>query len=125
MCDARDVANAVIAAIDADVPNGRSYILAGYNKTYYQLWTEMGRRFGKPRPIMPAGPLQRITASSYGDLRARWTGQETEVNSASVELTSQFHWYDSTRARTELGYQNRPLRETLDDAAAWIRERHF
>ncbi len=125
VCDARDVADAIIAAIDIDVPNGRSYILAGYNKTYYQLWTEMGKRFGKPRPIMPAGPLQRIIGSSYGDLRAKLTGQETEINSAAIALTSQYHWYDCTRAKTELGYQNRPLEETLDDAAQWIRERHF
>lgn len=123
VCDARDVANAIIAAIDADVPSGRSYILAGYNETYYHLWAEMGKRFGRSRPIMPAGPLQRIIGSSYGDLRAKLTGQETEVNSAAVALTTQYHWYDSTRARAELGYHNRPLEETLGDAAEWIRER--
>ncbi|TWT64980.1 NAD-dependent epimerase/dehydratase family protein [Allorhodopirellula solitaria] len=123
VCDSRDVADAIIAAIDADVPSGRSYNLAGYNETYYHLWTEIGKRFGKPRPIMPAGPLQRMAASNYGDLRAKWTGKETEVNSAAIALTSQYHWYDCSRAQTELGYRNRPLDETLDDAAAWIRER--
>lgn len=125
VCDSRDVADAIIAAIDTDVPNGRSYILAGYNETYYNLWTQMGNRFGRPRPIMPAGPLQRIIGSTYGDLRAKLTGQESEINSAAIAMTSQYHWYDCTRAQTELGYHNRPLEETLDDATKWIRERHF
>lgn len=123
VCDSRDVADAIIAAIATDVPNGRSYILAGYNETYYNLWTQMGQRFGRSRPVMPAGPLQRIIGSTYGDLRAILTGQESEINSASIALTSQYHWYDCTRAKTELGYHNRPLNETLDDAAEWIRNR--
>lgn len=125
VCDARDVADAIIAAIDTDVPNGRSYILAGYNETYYNLWTQMGQRFGRRRPVMPAGPLQRIIGSTYGDLRATLSGTESEINSASIAMTSQYHWYDCTRAKTELGYRNRPLTETLDDAAEWIRSRFF
>ncbi len=123
VCDARDVADAIIRAIDADVPNGRSYILAGYNETYYQLWTEMGKRFGKPRPIMPLGYLQRLAVTSFADLRGKISSSETDLNSAAIKITCQYHWYDSTRAKTELGYRNRPLQETLDAAAEWIRER--
>jgi len=125
VCDSRDVADAIIAAIDAEVENGRHYILAGHNQTYYQLWTEIGKRFGKSKPIMPAGPLQRAIGSIAGDAYRRLTGREPDTNSASVRMSSQYHWYDSTRAASELGYQNRAASETLDDAADWIREHHL
>lgn len=125
VCDSRDVASAIIAAIDQDVANGRHYVLAGHNQTYFDLWTEMGKRFGKPRPIMTAGPLQRIAASVAGDTYQKLTGREPDVNSAGVRMSSQFHWYDSSRAAHELGYQNRPLETTLDEAADWIRQEHL
>ncbi|MBB3206578.1 dihydroflavonol-4-reductase [Rhodopirellula rubra] len=123
VCDSRDVADAIISAIDAEIPNGRSYVLAGHNVTYYQLWTEMGQRFGRTKPIMPAGPLQRVLGATAGDFISRFSRGEPDINSASVAMSSQFHWYDSTRAQTELGYRNRPMSETLDDAADWIRSR--
>ncbi|MFG0290151.1 MAG: NAD-dependent epimerase/dehydratase family protein [Rhodopirellula sp. JB044] len=125
VCDSRDVADAIIAAIDADVPNGRSYVLAGHNETYYRLWSEMGRRFGRAKPIMPAGPLQRIIGAKGGDLLTKITGNEPDINSAGVAMSSQYHWYDSSRAVAELNYRIRPMHETLDDAADWIRKRFF
>lgn len=122
VCDSRDVADAIITAMDAPVPNGRSYILAGHNLTYYQLWSEMGKRFGRAKPIMPAGPLQRQLGSLLGDWYGKWSGNEPDVNSASIQMSSQYHWYDTSRAQEELGYHNRPLSETLNDAAEWLRQ---
>jgi dihydroflavonol-4-reductase len=125
VCDARDVADAIINAIHADVPSGRHYVLAGYNETYYRLWSEMSKRFGQPRPLMRVGPLNRIIAAKGGDLYTRVFGRESDLNSATLRMGSQYHWYDSSRAKSELGYHNRPLAETLDDAANWIRARHL
>ncbi|MCM2372486.1 NAD-dependent epimerase/dehydratase family protein [Aporhodopirellula aestuarii] len=125
VCDVRDVADGIIAAIDTQVANGRSFVLAGHNETYYRLWTEMAKRFGQLRPIMPAGPLQRLVAAKGGDLLSKLTRHEPDINSAAVAMSSQYHWYSSARAQTELGYQIRPMHETLDDAADWIRNRFF
>jgi hypothetical protein len=30
------------------------------------------------------------------------------------------HWYNSALARDELGYSNRPMGLTLDDAVTWV-----
>ena len=123
VCDSRDVASGAIAAMTAEVDSGRQYILAGENCRYVDLWTEMAQRMSARRPIMAAGPLQRWIGQIAGDLWAA-IASETDLNSAAVKMSSQYHWYDCSRARQELGYQTRDLQETLDDAAAWIRVHH-
>ena len=125
VCDPRDVAQGTIAAIQKGDDNGRQYILAGENWTYKQLWTEMAKRMGTRPPMMKAGPLQLWLAGAAGDLWAKLAGTEGDVNSAGVKMSSLFHWHDSTRAITELGYQIRDVHESLDDSAAWIKENHM
>ncbi len=124
LCDSRDVAAAAISALEADVQSGRQYILAGENWSYFDLWSEMAARMGRRAPLMPAGPLQRWLGSTAGDLWAA-VARETDLNSAGVKMSSQYHWYDSTRARQELSYQTRVSAESLDAAAEWIKERHL
>lgn len=122
VCDVRDVAAGVIAALDRGA-TGRHYVLAGENMTYKSLWSVMATRMGKAVPIMPIGPLLRTVAAAAGDLAANLIGNETDINSAGVKMSSQFHWHSSDRARAELGYVNRDVNETLDDAATWIKQR--
>jgi dihydroflavonol-4-reductase len=122
VCDVRDVAAGVIAALDQGV-TGRHYVLAGENMTYKNLWSAMATRMGKARPVLPVGTLLRAVASAAGDFSTSLTGNETDINSAGVKMSSQFHWHSSDRARAELGYINRDVNETLDDAAAWIKQR--
>lgn len=122
VCDVRDVAAATTAALDQG-QTGRQYILAGENWTYRRLWREISLRMGRPAPVLPIGPLIRVAASAYGKLNRSITGIETDVNGAALRMASQNLWYDSSRARAELGYTNRELSQTLDDAAFWIRDR--
>lgn len=123
VCDSRDVAKGTIAAMNAEVESGRQYLLTGENWRYVDLWIEMARRMGARVPIMAAGPLQRWIGAAAGDLRSM-VGAESDLNSASVKMSSQYHWYDCSRARNELGYQTRDVQESLDDAVAWTKAHH-
>jgi dihydroflavonol-4-reductase len=125
VCDPRDVAAGTIAAIEHGGDAGRQYILAGENWTYQKLWTEMARRMGTRPPLMKAGPLQLRLAGFFGDLWANVTGNEGDVNSAGVKMSSMFHWHDSSRATRELSYQFRDAHESLDASSAWIKEHHM
>jgi len=124
ICDARDVARGTIAAIERGGEDGRQYILAGENWTYKQLWTEMAKRMGRRPPLIKAGPLQLQIGALAGDLWTRFSGREGDLNSAAVRMSRMFHWYDSNRAASELGYQCRSAAESLDDAADWLRRHH-
>ncbi|OYP38394.1 NAD-dependent epimerase/dehydratase family protein [Rhodopirellula sp. MGV] len=123
VCDSRDVAKGVVAAIDYRCEPGRQFILAGHNWTYRQLWTEMAKRMGSRPPVQTLGPGVEYLAGAVGDLWTKISGRETDVNSAQVAMSGQFHWYDSGRAIRELNYNIRDADETLDTAAQWIRDR--
>ncbi|MEM9643451.1 MAG: HpnA protein, partial [Planctomycetota bacterium] len=125
VCDSRDVAAATIAAIGRGRDDGREYILAGENWTYKKLWDEIAARTNKPKPIMPAGPAQRWIAAGAGDLWTRLSGREGDINSAAVAMSSMFHFYDSSRAEEELGYERRPVKQTLDEATRWLVQQHL
>ena len=125
LCDSRDVADATIAAIDKGGDDGRQYILAGHNWTYRKIWTEMSERMNVLKPVMSAGPIQNWLGAVGGDLIAKFVKKEPDINGASVKISTQYHWYDCSRAKEELGYVTRPASETLDACAEWIREHHL
>lgn len=125
VCDARDVAQGVVNAIDQGGDEGRDYILAGENWTYKKLWSELLMRLGRPKPVIPIGPVLRAVCGPVGDCATRLTGRETDVNSAAIKMSAQLHWYDSKRAREELNYQTRPVEQTLQDAVDFVRRHHL
>ena len=59
--------------------NLESYFLAGKNMRYVEAWRLFARVAGRRGPLCPAGPLMRIIAGRWGDLRTRVTGREGEA----------------------------------------------
>jgi dihydroflavonol-4-reductase len=123
-CDARDVAAGVIAAGQRG-QNGRRYILAGRNLKFRDLWRQIAALAGKPGPWVPMGPIFRAIAGPVCDIRTRLSGRETAANSAALAMSRQSHCFQSDRAKSELGYEFRPLDETLRDAWEWLGEYGF
>jgi dihydroflavonol-4-reductase len=121
ICDARDVANAILQAVRLAPPGGR-YILAGENWTYFQLWSEITARLHRSAPWFAMRPPGRWLVGAVGDLVGKITGHEPVFNSAALRMGSQFHWYSSQRARDGLGYQSRQVAQSLDDTIDWLRE---
>ena len=124
VCDVRDVALGVLAALEKG-KSGRHYILGGENISYFELWKRFARVTGARGPYFPAGPLQRCAAALWGDLWHKITGQESDLNSAGVRMSSQHHRFRSDRAIAELGYRIRPMEETLRDAWQWFVEHGY
>ena len=125
LCDSRDVAAGTIEAMRRSVESGRQFVLAGHNLTYLELWRRMAEHMQARSPLMKAGPLQLLAAAAAGEVWAmaatRLGGREPDINSAAVRMSRQFHWYHSTRAQDELGYQIRDAESSLADAAKWLR----
>lgn len=121
VCDPRDVAAAILSAIDR-APRGGRYILAGENWSYLQLWREITSRFGARQPWTTMRLPARIVAGTIGDCVARFTKEEPIVNSAAIAMASQFHWYSSQRAVSQIGYRIRPASQSISDAIEWLRD---
>ncbi len=124
VCDPRDVAEAILNAIDRGV-SGRHYILAGENMMYLDLWRRICSALGKKGPITSMRTPARVVASFVGDAVSKCIRGETDINSAAIAMASQTQWYNSRRAIEELGYRPRPADESIRDAVQWLRQHHL
>ncbi|MBI2824989.1 MAG: NAD-dependent epimerase/dehydratase family protein [Planctomycetia bacterium] len=121
VCDVRDVAAGILAARDGG-GLGRRYLLAGRTLQWVDAFRLFADVCGSRRPLGRAGPLMLKLAGWWGDCTTRLTGFEPDVNSAAVALAGLPKNYSSARAEAELGYNLRPIEETVRDAWAWFRQ---
>jgi dihydroflavonol-4-reductase len=119
VADSRDVASGVLAAMNR-AKVGSRYILAGANMSYKQIFDLMTSVTGAKGPTLPLGPVNRWIGGAWGDAYYRITGKEPEVNSATVRLSTQYHYFSSKRAEDELQYTVRAARETVESAWKWF-----
>lgn len=117
--DVRDASVGTILALEKGRA-GRHYILGGENITYRQLWIKMAEVANSGKPFLPLGPLMRILATGALNTFTAISGKESDVNSAAIQMGTQHHYYSSQRAIDELGYQWRPLDQSLEDAWRWL-----
>ena len=64
-------------------------------------------------------------AGGVGDLLAKITRRESDINSAAIKMSSLFHYYSSARAEAELDYTISPLRSSVADAWSWFTENGY
>jgi dihydroflavonol-4-reductase len=124
VCDVRDVAAAIVAALDAHVA-GRQYLLTGETMSYLDAWRLFAEVSGGRRPICRAGPLALKLAGWGGDLWSRFASTEADVNSGALALAKLPKNYSSARAQAELGYRVRPFREAVEAAWKWFVEHGY
>ena len=120
-CDVRDVAAGILLAAERGSP-GRRYILGGDALSYFEAWTMMAEVTGSRKPLRTARRLPLAVAGKAGDLWAKLTGREGDVNSAATAMSQLPHYFSSARAEAELGYRPRPAREAAEAAWKWFVE---
>lgn len=114
--DVRDVASGIRLAAERGRP-GERYLLSGENVAYYAFFAEMARTAGRPFPrfCLPSALAPLI---GYIEDRKQKRGRPI-LSSAQAALMGLYFYYDNAKARNELGYQPRSLRQTLADAYAF------
>jgi dihydroflavonol-4-reductase len=118
--DVRDFAHGAILAAERGRP-GQRYLLSGENVTTDQLLAQAAALAGVRAPkFTPPMFLVRAAVSALG-LVSRVRGKTPPITADVLQVIGRFAWYDTTRARTELGWTSRPLRETLQDTLEWLR----
>jgi dihydroflavonol-4-reductase len=124
VCDVRDVARGVLLAMERG-GLGRHYILAGENMSYFELWTRISKVFQKQPPYTIMRAPARMLIGAAGDCLAKIRKQESDVNSAALAMSGQFHCYSSRRAIDELGYQTRSANDAIQAAFSWFKENGY
>jgi dihydroflavonol-4-reductase len=113
--DVRDVAVGMLKAAEFGRP-GERYILGGTNLSYTAFNSELARAAGRTifRYRLPTF-VARLGAA-IGDHFKKKRSKRPLLSSAQARLLGLFFYYDCSKARRELGFTTRPLRETLADA---------
>jgi dihydroflavonol-4-reductase len=115
--DVRDVAHGHLLAAERG-RRGERYILGGWNRSYRDFFAELARL--SPR-LLPRLPLPASVAPVLARLVALFDrrGSRSYLTPAQARLLGRWFWFDGTKARVELGYEPRPLGETLADTYAF------
>jgi dihydroflavonol-4-reductase len=100
---------------------GQRYILGGYNMSLREILTEIASITGRPAPRIRLPHNLVLPIAYISEAIARLThGGEPRVTVEGVKLSKKYMFFSSDKARRELGYTTRPLRESLTDAIAWF-----
>ena len=120
VADVRDVAAGVISAMEHG-RSGQRYILGGENVTYLDLWKRMASVMDRPQPKFALPNWLAETGGRCGDLAAKFLKHEPQVNSAASRMGQLFHWCDSSKSKSELGYDLQSVDTALEDAWQWFK----
>jgi len=122
--DARDVAEGAIKAEQA-APPGANYLLSGtwlsVKETAAIVAQIMGRR--PPALVCPV-PVARACAPIVTAV-SRWTGARPIFTNVSLKALASNRNISHARATRELGYEPRPISQTLADTIRWFMDNGF
>jgi len=100
---------------------GRKYILGGENLTLERIFRLLAEISGRPAPKIRLPYLPVLAAAHVNEALARITGREPLIPLAGVRMAAKKMFFDSSRARAELGLDTRPAAEALTRAVEWFR----
>jgi dihydroflavonol-4-reductase len=123
LCDARQVARACVNAIERGQA-GERYILAGENIGYRELWKRMRRIAGRPKHVFSL--RKRITwiGAAIDWFHRNLPVAEGDVNGASIGMGILNHYYDSSKAQRELGYNPQMSDAAMTEIWNWLKTQH-
>jgi dihydroflavonol-4-reductase len=121
--DVDDVAAGHVAAETRGRP-GERYILGDHNVTFKDFCDLVADVGGVPAPKLH---IPRLIGRGIGLGMELWSDhvshEEPKTTYRSIRYLEREAFFDPAKARRELGLPSRPLRESVERAVAWFRER--
>ncbi len=118
--DARDVAAAMIAALEKGA-HGERYIVAGRYYSLEDIFKGLERATGIPAPRLRLPHAAVMIFAGFMELIGRLSGRDVLITREGVRIMHAKLRVTSRKAERELGATFRPLEETLRDVVAWYR----
>lgn len=121
--DVRDFASGVLLAAERG-QSGQRYLLNGENVTTNQLLEQAASIAGVRAPhFTPPTSLLRLLVGAL-EIVSSIRGKPAPLTREALQIVHSYAWYDTAKARAELGWSSRPLSETLADTIGWLRTPH-
>jgi dihydroflavonol-4-reductase len=118
--DVRDFAHGMVLAAQRG-RSGERYLLSGENVTTKQLLEQAAAIAGvrAPRFTPPTFLVHGLVGAL--ELLSTLRRKPAPVTRDVLQIIGRYAWYDTAKARTELGWTPRSLHDTLDDTIRWLR----
>jgi dihydroflavonol-4-reductase len=120
IADARDVAEAMITAVDKG-KSGERYLVAGQLYTLPEVMKTLEKVSGVPSPKLYIPTPVALVIAWLSETYARLTGGSTLLTVNGVRTITKRHEVSSEKAVRELGAKFRPLEDTLRDTVNWYK----
>jgi dihydroflavonol-4-reductase len=122
--DVRDVADGIILAADKGRA-GERYILGGENVALRDLLRRLEAMSGRPMPRRTVPAAVALAAGTVSEWVSRtFTGKTPAATREGVLLALRSAPFDSSKAKSELGYAPRPIEEALRGEIDWLLTRN-
>jgi dihydroflavonol-4-reductase len=119
--DVRDFAIGAVSAAQRG-HSGQRYLISGHNLMTSQLLEQAAAIAGVRAPrFQPPRVLLSALVGGLG-IVSKLRGKPAPVTQDVLQIIGRYAWYDTTRARTDLGWEPRPLEQTLVDTIRWLRD---
>jgi len=120
--DVRDFAKGAILAAERGLP-GQRYLISGHNVTVNQLLEQAAAIAGVRAPrFEPPRALLSVLVGAV-EIVSKIRGKAPPLTRDVLQIIGRYAWYDTSRARADLGWEPRPLKQTLEDTIRWLRGR--
>lgn len=101
--------------------SGERYILSGDNLTIQELFSLIAEEGGVAPPALHLPDAVVRGIGRVGDwLEAR--GRKGPLNSENAWSSILYHWFDHSKAKTELGFQPQPARQAIAKSVQWMKD---
>lgn len=104
--------------------NGERYILSSDNVTIQKLFSIIADEAGVPAPniLLPAWFIH--TVGFVGDIMDQ-VGLKGPLSRENAWTSTLYHWFDNTKAKTELGFNPRSSEEAVRSSVRWMKENGY
>lgn len=100
---------------------GERYILSGENLLIRDVFRKIASRAGVKPPMIYLPKSAALMLGRMGDRLESW-GKKTPINLENAWVSALFHWFDSSKAKVELGFEPRSADDALNESVDWMKE---
>lgn len=118
--DARDVAKAMYLLMESDI-SAKRFVLVSENKTYRNIFDLIAQHLDAKPPTVHAKPWMGEIVWRLEVLRSRIFGGKPMVTKETAHTAHQMNYYDNSKVREKLGFEFRPVEETIADFASFYK----
>ena len=121
--DVRDVAKAMILLMDSDISKER-FIVSAENCSYQKIFEYMAKYLGKPAPSINVPNAMTGIAWRVEALRSFIMGTLPEVTKEMATTTTMVYTYSNEKIRKALGFEFRPVEQSIKDFSEFFLKDH-